>query len=42
MRIVGQLGAVEQPLPHGRGSDLSHDRKGVVSTQEHLAEFEET
>ncbi len=29
--LTGQVGAFTEPLPHGRGSDQSHDRKGGVA-----------
>src|ERR1035437_2208993 len=34
-RIMKMLLPVEKPLPHGRGSDRSRDRKGAVSSPEH-------
>jgi len=40
--MTARLGAIRTPLADSRGSDQSHDRKGVVSTQGHYITRSET
>jgi ATP-dependent helicase HrpB len=39
-QLGGTGGAANRPLPHGRGSDQSHDRKGVVAGRPSAADSE--